>query len=533
MEGMKAIKKESKQSFGASNLDSSAASASSQRLDTYPFFDQTTYRDNEKLFQSTLPIFERIVRGQHLLDLPAIFFPHHVVSDEEKWSQFEQLRAVIPHKNSSIDQIFVEESKKEEFQSELETLIRRAVVSLQCDLALHAWGDAFLILNKMDYFTQQHEKIFGFVGENALVLSLQKEQIQLIQGICLLLMKDYQAVPEVLLPFLQTLVSPAVRGNLELLNVEDTSTSHLTSSETMVETTETPTSTSRKKKHTKKSKKKVTSNEPNKSTSGREEAQSGIQHEINVDLANLALLNLDLDLSGIQKKTGDSAEAPKRIKDDRYFVTTMNVIAMALQTNKVVSNSKGGYVSVAEITGALNPLAVLLTRLFFGLHVESLRIHRSIEMDLNREKSRGASKKDLLKMSAQLEKDVPLEVPRTCKLPMEYRCGPGGDRDLNHLVSTLSGLRPEQMKDVEVTVDLEKGGFKLVAKRAIMASEVFLIEKPFAYFGGVGRESECSHCLEHIFPSKKQLPQKKGEINGFFAAYLYRNFFQQQGKDMV
>lgn len=90
------------------------------------------------------------------------------------------------------------------------------------------------------------------------------------------------------------------------------------------------------------------------------------------------------------------------------------------------------------------------------------------------------------------------------KFPLQYRGGPGGDRDPNNVLRILFEFRREALTNVRVTIDSEKGGFKLVTKRDIGLHEVFLMEAPFSCFGATSPSNPiCENCLQSI-------PRKKG-----------------------
>jgi hypothetical protein len=197
----------------------------------------------------------------------------------------------------------------------------------------------------------------------------------------------------------------------------------------------------------------------------------------------LQVFSLQLSLGALTEVFEE--KNPMGLKEDKYLI-----VALALA-------------EVAEAhtdpnASTWNSLVVLLVKFFFQHHIEQMH-HYADQYHLTTACT-PTQRKELEESMSSYSVHYAYDV---CKFPMEYRTGPGGDRDVNHVLRTLFELRREEMQNVQIAIDIQKGGFKLIAKRLIQADEMFLIEKPFASFNGHAKHTNpttCAHCMNSLCP---------------------------------
>ncbi len=86
-------------------------------------------------------------------------------------------------------------------------------------------------------------------------------------------------------------------------------------------------------------------------------------------------------------------------------------------------------------------------------------------------------------------------------VPLEYRCGTGGDRHPDTVLSTIHSIASERegnvLEYIDVIIDSNKGGYKMIAKVDIPCDTVIYKEPPLLSFSTVSPAlgKECAHCL--------------------------------------
>ncbi len=358
-------------------------SSESERLSTIfddfrdiPSFDPSIFDTYKALFQSYWPSL-RLLLEFPFSSLVAEFFPDLIVPEANKWLAYDDLCKALKVSPRDVD-----------------LLRRRAVVSLQCEIALNAYGDAKCM--------EEIERVSG-IGQSWPMED--RCQIYLLKVMGLLLMKDYREAMKSMISFIKLTIR----------------------------------------------------------------VDSLIQNPL---IFKMSLLCVPL-FTFLHNNEIDA------ISHDILIITALQIEQQILSP------------SLASNCSLLIPIQwKLVPRLFYYLHLDlayRFQLMKNLEND---------SAFDLPILMARGSAAFTFSA---CVIPMEYRDGVGGDRHPNNVLRTLFTLRREAMENVRVTVDNEKGGFKMVAKNDLVQGQQFLLEKPIARFStAVQSKFECSHCLKDL-----------------------------------
>jgi hypothetical protein len=92
-------------------------------------------------------------------------------------------------------------------------------------------------------------------------------------------------------------------------------------------------------------------------------------------------------------------------------------------------------------------------------------------------------------------------------VPIEHRSHIGGERSPENVLRTLREVcDPQVFENVKITIDREKKGFKMIAKRDIEEGEIVLEERAWLTFSNAWKSAdECHHCLADLTKIPKQL----------------------------
>ncbi len=463
-----------------------------------PVFNSQTINKYNSLFSLSLSFLQDLSRIP-IKDILSIYFPSEVVPENAKWTSYQALTDKIRETLLLLVQQEMRSDGSFEQQNQMDEILklarmtntialyaRRAIVALQCEIPIASDSDIITLMRIFNEFQCFKDVMF----QNELI----RDKAQ--QVLCHTFEYDVRVRLMVVLMSMMWGDTRTVNCRSELTNLVDevvnTPGFHKGGSNFVAEIAALPvfsdettnTVIDELSGDTEQGEDTLMNDRTNTSTSASEE-----------DVISLA--HIMIRFESIEETVDPNGS---KACCDRYLILAALIVKYinSLYDLAVIEDNQ------MTILWSKYPFAMLLAKYFYQLHCES---YNEYLMDEHYKQDRESNNRVDIAMqrcisSGLSDEEIRNKFQVSWKLtafmvPMQYRNGHGGDRDPNTVLRTLFALRRDEMQNVRVCVDKDKGGFKLVAKRAIKKGEVYLVEKPFASFNGHAIHTNpqtCAYC---------------------------------------